>query len=156
MWPALWTLLLPMVGTLPHPQHHHPHLRESARWLLLVSAQTLPGFFTQPFPGLQAQSAQREPLRGAQSLPTGSLAGRWCHGWLEPNNGRTQGFTTWDLPQAAAVGGLLGVALTLPPVLLADTGLLDSHVSRCLCPAFGLTAFDPWPCGKCPRPPVSL
>lgn len=30
-----------------------------------------------------------------------------------------------------------GVALTLPPVLLAGTGLLNCHVSRCLPPAFG-------------------
>lgn len=37
IWPAPWTLLLFMVGTLPLPQHHLPGLQESARWLPLVS-----------------------------------------------------------------------------------------------------------------------
>lgn len=139
MWPAPWTLPL-MVGTLPLSRHHHPGLRESACWLLLVSFSSKQSLASSlnPFPDFRSESSERtiawdsgpphkEPCRMAEPSLAGTKQGRGPgphH--LVPASGNC----CWGASQ--------GVALTLPPVLLAGTGLLNSRVSRCLPPAFGL------------------
>jgi len=152
VWPAPWTLPLCHGGDPAQPSA--PPRRSAGGSL----APALSLFFCpnslqvlhSTFARTSGQRAQREPLLGVQGLPTRSPAGWWSRGWREPNTGTTLGppkFFTWDLPQAAVVGGPPRHGpLPLPPVLLAGTaGLLDSHVSRRLLPAFGLTLhLTPW------------
>lgn len=136
MRPVPWTLLF-MAGTLPQPQHHNPGLQESAQWLLLVSFLSKQSWVLHST--LYRTSGQREPLFGVQGLPTRSLARMVEPQLARTNKGRTWGLITWDLPQAAAVGEPPGRGPYSATRLLEGTGLLDTHVSIGLFPAFGWT-----------------
>lgn len=117
IWPASWTLLF-MVGTLPLPQHHHPGLRESARWLLLVSFLSKQSLASPLNPFQDFRELREDHCLGFGASPQGPLQdGGAMAGLNQTQDGRK----AWNRPQQL----LESVALALPPVL-AGTGLLDS------------------------------
>lgn len=127
MWPAPWTLLLSH-GTPPSPPHHCPHLQESVAALSLLFVQTAPGFFAQPLPGLQARELRQNHCLGFRASPQGDLQDGGAIVGLNQTREAPWSFQAHHLGPASgsAVGGPPGLALTLPPVLLAGIGLLDS------------------------------
>lgn len=121
-----------MAGTHP-PSAPPPGLREVAQWLLLASflSKRSLGSSLHPF-----QDFRSERTTVWDSRPPHKELCRMVEPWLDrTKQGKDLGPASGNCYWRASGHG----PRTLPPPLLADTGLLDTRVSLCLSPAFGST-----------------